>query len=228
MTRTLLAVVVALWSGLSACGSSGNTPGPDADGDALTVPGTGGLGGGSGAGGGGGGGESGAGGGDAAGAADAAGVDGGNSASDGPDLSNCPIRSCIERFRALQAACSGFDVACVHERYGTQDNYCMANGVRMYFDHDGTTGLATIIKPDGRTCYTVYETYALSGRVMSSVVRDPDEAVVFVEMHPAAGGAYTIRCDSTSWVTSDTRCGVVSSVPYTACPDSTAGTCRRP
>jgi hypothetical protein len=238
----LVAISVAISWGQGSCGGGANTPAADrggvsdgaVDGPAVDTGGAGGRNGGAagtgvgGAAGNATGGDSGADGGATGGAAGgtggAAGTDGGVGA--GPDLSNCPIRGCLERFRALQAGCSGFDVACVHERYGTQHNYCMANGVRMYFDNDGVVGLATIIKPDGRTCYTIDLTYASTGAT-TGVVKDPEGTVIFTEVEPAEG-ASTFRCDSTSWIASDERCGVVNSLPYTACPDSAAGTCRRP
>jgi hypothetical protein len=165
-----------------------------------------------------------------AGAGGAAGSDGGVDTR-GSDLSNCPIRNCVERLAALQAGCSSFGVACVKEVHGKQDNYCFANGVRTYVDFNGTTGLATILKSDGHTCYTIYLTQTAGGD-STGAVKDPDGNDILLEVDSADQTTITFLCNGTQWRDDLTSCGAggiqIFPFRFVDCPQINGQMCLRP
>jgi len=148
-----------------------------------------------------------------------------------PDLTNCPIRNCVERFLALQARCAAFGVACVREVHGSQTNYCLANGVRTYVDSDGVTALATMIRADGHTCYTVYITYS-SGGPTTGAITDPDGNVIMLETDSSDDKTVTFSCNGMQWEDDRVSCGAggISSFPFNTvdCPKTSSQMCLRP
>jgi hypothetical protein len=154
------------------------------------------------------------------------GAAGGAAGGAGPDLSRCPIRSCLERLAAARADCTGFDVACIHEEYGSQSNYCMANGVRVYRDKGAVTELATIVKPDGHTCYSIYITRGTSQ--ITAAVRDAQGTTIFIEGDSVDGKTVMFNCDNSTWTDDGTSCGAIYVFPFITCQDSAAGACQRP
>jgi hypothetical protein len=237
----LAALALALAPAGSACSAKGSSPGLDASGATDAPPEVGAAG----AGGNGGGGNA-AGGGNAGGAgtggtpvgeAGRTGIAGGSGTVDagtdgaGPDLSKCPIRNCVERFAALQAGCVAFGAACVKEVHGSQTNYCLANGVRTYLDNDGVTGLATMIRPDGHTCYTIYLTYSDNG-MTTGAIRDLDDATIMLESDSSDKKTITFSCNGVQWVEDGVSCGAggISSFPFFTvdCPRTSGQMCLRP
>lgn len=149
----------------------------------------------------------------------------------GPDLTSCPIRSCVQRLVALQAGCAAFGATCVKEIHGAQTNYCLANGVRTYLDTDGVTALATVIKPDGHTCYTVYITYSDTGAA-TAAIKDPDGTTVLLESDSADDKTITFGCNGVTWVDDRASCGAggISAFPFSLvdCPKTNGQMCLRP
>jgi len=118
------------------------------------------------------------------------------------------------------------------EVYGGQTNYCLANGVRTYVDSDGVTGLATMIKPDGHTCYTIYLTYPSGTGPTTGAIKDPDGAVVMYESDSSDNKTITFICNGVQWVEDGVSCGAggINAFPFLTvdCPKSTGQMCLRP
>jgi hypothetical protein len=242
----LAALALALAPAGSACSAEGSSPGLDASGASDASPdagasGAGGNGGGTAAAGGNaGGGAAGSGagtGGTPVGEAGRTGTAGDSGTVDagadgaGPDLTRCPIRNCVERFAGLQAGCAAFGATCVKEVHGSQTNYCLANGVRTYLDGDGVTGLATMIRPDGHTCYTIYLTYSDNG-VTTGAIRDLDDATIMLETDSSDNKTITFSCNGVQWVDDGVSCGAggINSFPFFTvdCPRTNGQMCLRP
>ena len=232
-----LALALGLaWLGL-ACSGKGGAPGSDASDatDSATAAGGSGAGGAA---------PSGSAGGSPGSGGAAPGGEGGRSGSGGaapsadagtdaagPDLGRCPIRNCVQRLNALQAGCAAFGASCVKEVHGSQTNYCLANGVRVYLDGDGVTGLATMIRPDGHTCYTIYLTYSAGGPT-TGAIQDPDGNTIMLESDSSDGKTMTFSCNGTQWVEDGVSCGAggINAFPFyfVDCPQTNGQMCLRP
>lgn len=156
---------------------------------------------------------------DAANAASDAGSDAGSDA-----VASCPaeIAACAARLQALKSECATDGVACERQVTGFQENRCYANGVRVYLDLSGIT----IVRGDGRTCYTV-ETRDQGASVVN-VVRNRDGEEVIRAAHTLGAGYTTFTCGAAfADVPEGARsCGVLDTTPPSL--QCEPGSCIRP
>ena len=94
-----------------------------------------------------------------------------------------------------------------------------------------STALATMIRADGHTCYSVYITYSDTGPT-TGAIRDSDGNTIMLESDSPDDKTITFVCNGVQWVDDKVSCGAggISSFPFFTvdCPKTSGQMCLRP
>jgi hypothetical protein len=107
---------------------------------------------------------------------------------------NCPVASCLSRFRALQQTCSLEGLRCNAIRSADRVNYCFDSGARLLLELEyDEPKRYTAIREDDRTCYTIESDVSSTSTVLT--VRDVDTKLVLrAVVYQTAGGGVDVAC----------------------------------
>ena len=147
-------------------------------------------------------------------------------ASAGIDVrSACPL-TCAGALRAVQASCPVDQVTCIETTSPGQLNDCYTNGVRAYWDTDGSGDLTqvTMIRPDGNICYVVAVDQTGSELLLTGQ-DSAGTAIITQDYFPDRLSTYACPDGSYFTDTTDHPCGALDTLPISQCTD---GLCVRP